>query len=87
MRANIVVEHEEGFYNALRQATVLLNVHEPFDVGFDIEKDMYGGKLVHLGPLTVYENPDGDGNVELEGASSIVVETVLEEGVGEGEDE
>lgn len=57
LNASIVVEHEKGFYKALRQTTVLLNVHEPFDVGFDIEKDVYGGELVHLGPPTAFENP------------------------------
>lgn len=48
--ASIVTEHEEGFYKALRQAAVILKVQEPFAIGFDIENDVYDGKLVYLGP-------------------------------------
>lgn len=43
LNAGVVTEHEEGFYKALSQAAVLLHVHEPFVVGFDIEKDVYDG--------------------------------------------
>lgn len=86
LNASIVVEHEEGFYKALRQAVVLLNGHEPFDVGFDIEKDVNGCELVHLGPPTIVENPTDHGNVEPEGAPAVNVEAFVEE-VDDDEDD
>lgn len=78
LNASIVNEHEEGFYKALRQAVVLLHVHEPFDVGFDIEKDVYDGELVYLGPPNADENPAGpdpvDPGVDTTGSSNVAGE-------------
>lgn len=45
----------------MRQAAVLLNVHEAFDIGFDI---VYNGELVHLGPSAASENPADPESVE-----------------------
>ncbi|WVZ06038.1 hypothetical protein V8G54_019384 [Vigna mungo] len=53
-------------------AVVLLNVHKPFDVGFGIEKDVYGGEL----------NPASDGTTEPEGAPAVDAEPVVEEVAG-----
>lgn len=87
LNARIIVEHEEGFYKALRQATVLLKVHEPFDVGFEIDD----GELVHLGPLVLSENPADPANVEPEGVPAGMGEAeakaVMEEEADEEVDE
>ncbi|KOM52336.1 hypothetical protein LR48_Vigan09g099500 [Vigna angularis] len=48
LEAGIVFEHEEGFNQALRQASVLMGFKEPFALGFDIEKDVFDGVLVPL---------------------------------------
>lgn len=56
LNANVVIEHEEGFFKALRQASVLLNVAKPLEIGFDIEKDVYDGVLTYVSPLTDLED-------------------------------
>ncbi|KOM31619.1 hypothetical protein LR48_Vigan01g117400 [Vigna angularis] len=45
---SVMYEHEEGFNKALRQASFLLGVTDPFVAGFDIEKDVIDGELVQL---------------------------------------
>ncbi|KOM57440.1 hypothetical protein LR48_Vigan11g047300 [Vigna angularis] len=48
LEATIVFEHEEGFNKALRQASLLAGIQEPFALGFDIEKDVFDGVLMDL---------------------------------------
>ncbi|KOM50621.1 hypothetical protein LR48_Vigan08g144800 [Vigna angularis] len=48
LEATIVFEHEEGFNKALRQASLLAGVQDPFTLGFDIEKDIFDGVLDFL---------------------------------------
>lgn len=50
LNKSLVVEHEDGFYKALPQAEVLLNVEKPFELGFDLYKDVYGGVLMDIEP-------------------------------------
>ncbi|KOM43594.1 hypothetical protein LR48_Vigan05g119900 [Vigna angularis] len=54
-------EHEEGFNKALRQASVLAGIHEPFALGFNIEKDVFDGVLVDLNTLADDEGPKTEG--------------------------
>ncbi|KOM37445.1 hypothetical protein LR48_Vigan03g082700 [Vigna angularis] len=61
LEAGIVFEHEEGFKKALRQASVLAGVHEPFALGFDIEKDVFDGVLVDLNTMADDEGPETEG--------------------------
>lgn len=73
-----MTKHEEGFFKALRQAAVLLKVHEPFAIGFDIEKDVCDGELVYLGPPSAGEGPTDpnivDPVVDAAGGSSVMGE-------------
>ncbi|KOM32027.1 hypothetical protein LR48_Vigan01g158300 [Vigna angularis] len=68
LEATIVFEHEEGFNKALRQASLLAGIQEPFALGFDIEKDVFYGVLVDLNTVD-----DEDPGVE---GPSRAVETV-----------
>lgn len=45
---SLVAEHEDGFYKAIRQAQVLLNMEKPLALGFDIYKDVYNGVLMDI---------------------------------------
>ncbi|KOM31999.1 hypothetical protein LR48_Vigan01g155500 [Vigna angularis] len=56
LEATIVFEHEEGFNKALRQASLLAGIQEPYALGFDIEKDVFDGVLVDLNTVGV-EDP------------------------------
>ncbi|KOM29512.1 hypothetical protein LR48_Vigan715s000200 [Vigna angularis] len=48
LEATVVFEHEEGFNKALRQASLLAGIQEPYALGFDIKKDVFDGVLVDL---------------------------------------
>ncbi|KOM29680.1 hypothetical protein LR48_Vigan743s001300 [Vigna angularis] len=61
LEAGIVFEHEEGFNKALRQASVLAGIQEPFALGFDIEKDVFDGVLVDLNTMVDDEAPEIEG--------------------------
>lgn len=78
LSASIVAKHEEGFYKALRQAAVLLKVDKPFDIGFDLEKDVYGGELVYIGPPTGPE----DARADVGPRTTVDVAAEIEERVG-----
>lgn len=62
---SLVAEHEDGFYKALRQAEVLLNIERPLKLGFNLYKDVYGGVLVDI------EQP-GETVAELGGEAEVV---------------
>lgn len=47
---SLVTEHEDGFYKALCQAEVLLNVEKPFELGFNLYKNVYEGVLMDIEP-------------------------------------
>lgn len=76
MLAAIGQEHVKGFKKALRQMVHLAKV-SPEGLAFDIEQDMYQGRLVSIDdiPDGTY-TADGDPAVEAEGTS-------MEEGVPE----
>ncbi|KOM47183.1 hypothetical protein LR48_Vigan07g088700 [Vigna angularis] len=61
LEAGIVFEPEEGFNKALRQASVLAGIQEPFALGFDIEKDVFDGVLVDLNTMVDGEAPEIEG--------------------------
>ncbi|KOM41032.1 hypothetical protein LR48_Vigan04g123000 [Vigna angularis] len=61
LEAGIVFEHEKGFNKALHQAFVLAGIHEPFALGFDIEKDVFDGVLVDLNSIVDDEGPKTEG--------------------------
>ncbi|KOM29430.1 hypothetical protein LR48_Vigan682s000400 [Vigna angularis] len=72
LEAGIVFEHEEGFNKALRQAFVLVGIHEPFTLGFDIEKDVFDGVLVDLNSMVDDEGPEIEGPSGAAGADEAV---------------
>ncbi|KOM55346.1 hypothetical protein LR48_Vigan10g123800 [Vigna angularis] len=81
LEAGIVFEHEEGFNKALRQASVLAGIQEPFAVGFDIVKDVFYGVLVDLNSMVDEEEPGTEGPSGGAGAAEAVeVEDDEEEG-------
>ncbi|KOM57997.1 hypothetical protein LR48_Vigan11g103000 [Vigna angularis] len=57
LETGIVFEHEEGFNKALRQASVLAGIQEPYALGFDIQKHVFDGVLVHLIALVAEDEP------------------------------
>lgn len=62
---NLVAEHEDGFYKAVRQVEVLLNIQKPLELGFDIYKDVYNGVMMDI------EQPEEtDAGVEAAGAGA-----------------
>ncbi|KOM41307.1 hypothetical protein LR48_Vigan04g150500 [Vigna angularis] len=66
LETSIVFEHEDGFNKALRQASVLTGIREPFALGFDIEKDVFDGVLVDLNSIA------DDEGLGTEGPSGVV---------------
>ncbi|KOM52593.1 hypothetical protein LR48_Vigan09g125200 [Vigna angularis] len=58
LNANVVIEHEEGFNKAMRQAVFLLNV-DPLASGFDIHQDVFDGKM-----LPIDEGDDEEAGVD-----------------------
>ncbi|KOM38259.1 hypothetical protein LR48_Vigan03g164100 [Vigna angularis] len=58
LNSNVVIEHEEGFNKAMRQADFLLKV-DPLAFGFDINKDVFNGKM-----LLIDEADDEDAGVD-----------------------
>ncbi|KOM49174.1 hypothetical protein LR48_Vigan08g000100 [Vigna angularis] len=73
-------EHEEGFNKALRQAFVLTGIHEPFALGFDIEKDVFDGILVDLNTMVDDEGSETKGPSGVVGADDEAVEVEDDDG-------
>ncbi|KOM41283.1 hypothetical protein LR48_Vigan04g148100 [Vigna angularis] len=87
LNVSIIFEHEEGFYKALQQVSVLVGVRDPYVVGFDIEKDVFDRILVHLDDLAARGNPprlEEPPTAEESKGAEIVVEVVADK---EDEDE
>ncbi|KOM37306.1 hypothetical protein LR48_Vigan03g068700 [Vigna angularis] len=82
LEATIVFEHEEDFNKALRQASLLASIQEPFALGFDIEKDVFDGVLVHLNTVDD-EEPGVEGPSGAAGAIEVGEAEVEEEEEGD----
>ncbi|KOM25300.1 hypothetical protein LR48_Vigan86s001900 [Vigna angularis] len=57
-----LIEHEEGFNKALRQAAFLLGP-DPLVAGFDIGQDVYDGKMIPIDASPINEEATGDEDV------------------------